>query len=116
MSKYGRIDMGAPDYSKQLAALEDNLNKGLLTQSEYRKKKDNYTREKMLYIVATNGGYTPSKKYIKQFNALREKLSIMKEQDSAKRLLQNRNAFLQEMQKSVEEKEVNGEAPPEASN
>ena len=62
-SRYGRADAGLPNYSLDYAAIEDNLQKGQLTQAQANKEKEGYRQASLLYIAATNAmglrGYMP---------------------------------------------------------
>ena len=106
MSKYGRFELGAPDYTQEVAAVKDLFEKGEIDRSEYRKKLSELQRERLTYIVATNGGHTPSRKTIKQFDMLKENLTAMKERHNAQRLLQNRDQFLEALKQPAETEQL----------
>jgi DNA-binding transcriptional regulator GbsR (MarR family) len=103
MSKYGKVELGAPDISTDVAALKDLYEKGEIEKTEYHKRLDALQREKLMYIAKSNGGYTPSKKAIKQYNQLMESLSEAKKKHEIWKQQQTREEFLTELSKQQEE-------------
>jgi hypothetical protein len=106
MSRYGNFLSGAPDYTKDIAALKDLLEKKEITDSEYKKEISRLQKERLTYIVRTNGGHNTSKKAIKEYNKLIDKISEGKQKQEAYRTLQERERFVKEMSESYEKKEA----------
>lgn len=115
MSKYGRIEMGAPDITQDVAALKDLYQKGEIEKSEYHSKLTELQRQKMSYIVRTNGGYTPSKKMIKQYNQLIDSLNEAKKKHEVWTQQKNREEFLAALAQQQEEARAAMETPPESA-
>lgn len=88
--KYGRVNIPIPDFSEDIAALKDLLEKGEIDKSEYTKKIEYFRKIRLSYIVATNGGYTAPKKW-----RVKDKvnLSESKEEHLANRVLDYREEF-----------------------
>ncbi len=108
MGKYGRVNMGAPDFTDEINALKDLLEKGEITQEEFNKKKEYFRKLRLNYIVVTNGGHTPSRKQMKQWNG---RLTELKDRHLAAKMLEYRERLLQETGETVEES-GNTETPP----
>lgn len=102
--KYGNLNMSAPDFSEDVAALKDLKAKGEITASEYRRALSALQRDRMMHIVRTNGGYTPSKKAIKVMNKILS-MRETKEESEVVRQIKNREDFVQQVQKAQQESE-----------
>lgn len=102
MSKYGKFWLGAPDYSQEVAALKDLLEKGEIDKSKYNIELSKLQRERMLYIVATNGGYTPSKKQLMLQAKAFAKMQAAKESYAANRNLAIRDQFIEELKNAAQ--------------
>lgn len=109
MSKYGRLEMGAPDITQDVAALKDLYEKGEIEKSEYHKKLTEFQRQKLSYIVSTNGGYTPGKKAMKQLSQMMESMSIAKKKHEIWKQQQTREQFLTELNKQQEAAKADSE-------
>ena len=63
MAKYGKLNAPSiPDMSADHAAIDDLLEKGLLTPEKAQRKHNNLKRRALLFLVYTNGGYTQKTK------------------------------------------------------
>ncbi len=63
--KYGNIHGGTYDISKDLVAINELVEKELISEASAQKRIRALKRDQLLYIVATNGGY--AKKHIPSF-------------------------------------------------
>lgn len=54
MSKYGRIDIPAPEIQHELDALKDNVRKGIVSQEDADREAKALKRGVLLFIAATN--------------------------------------------------------------
>ena len=109
MSKYGKFDMQIPNYDEDIAALKDLLSKGEINRGEYQKRLSDLQRTRLVYIVATNGGHTPSKKAMQGYQLISRRLSELKQAHEANKLLETREQFLEEIQKASEQNEQSSE-------
>lgn len=103
MSKYGRIELGAPDITADAAALKDLYTKGEINKAEYYSKLDLLEKEKLTYIVKSNGGYTPGKKAMKKYHQLMESISEAKKKHEIWKQQKTREEFLDDLSKQQEE-------------
>jgi len=61
MSKYGNFTTPVPDFKQEIFVIEDQFEKELITEAEKNKKLKKINKAKLLYIVYSNGGYTPKR-------------------------------------------------------
>jgi hypothetical protein len=104
MAKYGKANMGAPDVSQDIAALKDLYAKGEITKDIYQSKLARLQRERMSYIVATNGRFIPGRRLMKKYNQAMESLVEAKQKNEIFKQQQNRDQYLSDLSKLNEEK------------
>lgn len=103
--KYGRINQGIPDVKEDIAALKDLLAKNEIDRWEYNKRLSAIQKSQLTYIVKTNGGYTPSKKLMNEYNQLVDSITKAKEKNEAYKKRQQRDEFVKQMTEAFEEKD-----------
>lgn len=107
MSKYGKIDMGVPIITEEVAALDDSLAKGLITEEFHKAQLMKLKKKQLTYIARSNGGYTPGKKMIKRFQQAIESLAVAKKRNEIMKQHESRDEFLQSMQRKQEDQVEN---------
>ena len=103
MAKYGRANMGAPDVSQDVAALKDLYAKGEITKDVYQSKLAKLQKERMSYIVSTNGKFIPGRRIMKKYNQVMESLAEAKQKNEIMKQQQNRDQYLSDISKPAEE-------------
>lgn len=101
--KYGNVQIKPVDIDQNLAALSDLLKKGEVTQEEFKQRRSFLIKERLKFIVYTNGGYPLSKKKQALLNQI---LSIteLRKLNEAHRPIMDRERFIQDM--------INKQNPP----
>ena len=110
MAKYGKSDMGAPDVSQDVAALKDLYAKGEITKDVYQSKLAKLQKERMEYIVATNGRFIPGRRLMKKYNQAMESLVEAKQKNEIFKQQQNRDQYLSDISKLKEEESTEEKA------
>lgn len=90
--RYGNFTHPAPDFSKEVMALKDLLEKGEITETEFTKKKEYFKKIRLAYIIGTNGGYTKSTRHNR---VAKRNLNQLKDEHLANRTMNFREQLLQ---------------------
>lgn len=113
MNKFGKWDKGAPNVEAEVEALKDLYSKEVITRSEYQRELIKLQQKRLMYIISTNGGYTPSKKLMKQYNKERPSIGEAKKMQDIDRAIKTRDEFVKQLTEAYEEKEGSKEEPSE---
>ena len=60
--RYGRLDSPLPDAGTELAAIEDNLTKGIINEAKAARMVKEIKRGQLMFIALSNSGYGMGRK------------------------------------------------------
>ena len=71
--KYGNYKAAVPDFAQEKFVLKDQLEKEIITESEYRASMDKLGKAQLMFIAKSNGGNRPKRKGMPRHNLTERK-------------------------------------------
>lgn len=96
-----------PSADDERAALADLLQKGMIDESQYRKKLTDLQQKRMMQVILLKGGYRPKRKGQK-----RMKLEEMRHESLKQQTLGLKDRIMEETRKKLEELDSKASAEP----